>query len=174
MFLSPKKKKESNLDDAYMYSGQAGGSLPTEEIRKCRQSFKVFDSEGVDTLSMWEMRLALESLGLYPVEENISKFLSDVDRTSIRNDKIDFPGFLSVYQKQKEFEKASRDPSELLLAFKAMGGNADGTGKVSILTLQKILRDDYSLAPFKIDDLVEQLDTDEKDITFQQFCVLFG
>jgi Ca2+-binding EF-hand superfamily protein len=164
MFFSPKKgRNNNNANDGMLQLKGSNIHMPTDEIRACRHIFKVFDGDGADSLSPWQLRLALESLGLNPSEEQVNGSRS----------KVTFPEFLELYQKQKEFEKAQRDPQELLLAFSALaGGNIDGTGRVSITLLQTILKD-YGLV-IKIEDLIEELDSDAKDISFEQFCFLLS
>jgi len=197
MLGDPKKKRGGKKDDVVVVAAdEIHSKLSGEEARRCRNLFKTFDQEGQDTIDAWELRLALEAFGLRPTDADVTAIMDDLAvpvptasasqlplaapesaeeqafiETTLR---LDFSQFLRAVQRQKRAEQSrTYKEADLVGAFTAVGGNADKSGRVSLVNLQKILKDDFGLT-LKFEELIDELDSDDKDMDFAQFASLFG
>ncbi len=68
-------------------------------IQKCREAFNTFDADGSGTIDTQEMRLLLEAIGENPSEEELFRFMADVDEAG--RGEIEFSQFLRAFEKQR-------------------------------------------------------------------------
>ncbi|KAF4668507.1 hypothetical protein FOZ61_006348 [Perkinsus olseni] len=140
-------------------------------IQKCREAFNTFDADGSGTIDAEEMKLLLEAIGESPTEEELFRFMSDVDEDG--TGEIEFAEFLRAFEKQRGGQSEIEDEADTLDAFVALGGNRDSTGFVDRDKLIKIIKEEFGMT-IKIDRLVEELDRDQDGkINFSEFASLF-
>merc|ERR1711879_1030648 len=73
--------------------------LDEQVIQKCREAFNTFDQDGSGTIDTQEMKLLLEAIGEAPSEEELFRFMADVDEDG--TGEIEFAEFLQAFEKQK-------------------------------------------------------------------------
>eukprot|EP00916_Digyalum_oweni_P015888 GHVL01026063.1.p1 GENE.GHVL01026063.1~~GHVL01026063.1.p1 ORF type:complete len:128 (+),score=30.82 GHVL01026063.1:10-393(+) len=67
-------------------------------IQKCREAFSTFDTDKSGTIDIFEMKNLLSAIGQDPSEEEIFRFMQDIDED--RTGQIDFAEFLRVFEKE--------------------------------------------------------------------------
>ena len=97
-------------------------------IQKCREAFNTFDADGSGTIDTQEMKLLLESIGESLTEEELFRFMADVDEDG--TGEIEFAEFLRAFEKQRGVNVDLEDELDTVDAFVALGGNEDKTGFV--------------------------------------------
>lgn len=139
--------------------------------QKCREAFNTFDADGSGTIDADEMRLLLEAIGETPTEEELLRFMADVDEGG--KGEIEFSEFLRAFDKQRN---ATLDPTEeedILRVFEILGGNADKTGFVDRDKFITTVRDKFGMT-IKTDKLLDELDVDKDGkVNFTEFRNLF-
>ena len=117
------------------------------------------------------MRLLLEAIGENPTEEELFRFMADVDEGG--KGEIEFSEFLRAFEKQRGGQVDADEEADTVDAFVALGGNADKTGFVDNATLIRVVRDEFGMT-IKLDKLIEELDVDKDGrISFTEFQSLF-
>merc|ERR1712159_891925 len=100
--------------------------LTQEEIDQCREAFERFDKDGSGTIDVWELKATLNAMGQYPTDEELLQMIAEVDDDG--SNEIEFSEFLKVIENQKKRDSRADDDSDTVLAYVALGGNADKTG----------------------------------------------
>merc|ERR1711981_646186 len=100
--------------------------LTQEEIDQCREAFERFDKDGSGTIDVWELKATLNAMGQYPTDEELLQMIAEVDDDG--SNEIEFSEFLKVIENQKKRDARADDDSDTVLAYVALGGNADKTG----------------------------------------------
>ncbi|EER00122.1 calmodulin, putative [Perkinsus marinus ATCC 50983] len=145
--------------------------LDEEFIEKCREAFNSFDTDGSGTIDAVEMKLLLTAIGEAPNEEELFKFMADVDEDG--TGEIEFAEFLHAFEKQRDGYADTEDESDTLDAFVALGGNRDRSGFVDKDKLMRIVKEEFGMT-IKVDRLMEELDHDKDGkINFAEFANLF-
>jgi len=145
--------------------------LNEEFIQKCREAFNTFDQDGSGTIDTQEMKLLLEAIGEAPTEEELFRFMADVDEDG--TGEIEFAEFLRAFEKQRGGAQELEDELDTLDAFVALGGCADKTGYIDKDQLTDVVKK-FELS-IKIDRLTEELDKDhDGKLNFQEFAALFS
>ncbi|KAF4663579.1 hypothetical protein FOL47_005673, partial [Perkinsus chesapeaki] len=140
-------------------------------IEKCREAFNTFDADGSGTIDTQEMKLLLEAIGENPTEEELFRFMADVDEDG--TGEIEFAEFLRAFEKQRGGQNEIEDEADTLDAFVALGGNRDRSGFIDKDKLIKVVKEEFGMT-IKIDRLVEELDRDrDGKINFTEFASLF-
>jgi len=140
-------------------------------IQKCREAFNTFDADGSGTIDTQEMKLLLESIGESLTEEELFRFMADVDEDG--TGEIEFAEFLRAFEKQRGVNVDMEDEMDTIDAFTALGGNEDKTGFVEQKKLVSVVRDEFGMT-IKIDRLVEELDKDKDGkLSYEEFAALF-
>ena len=143
--------------------------LSNEEIEQCRDAFAKFDKDGSGSISDWELKAMLQSMGQDPSDEEVFDMIAEVDADG--SGEIDFSEFLQVIIQQKEKTASQDDESDTIDAFISLGGNADKTGEVSTEKLRSICKD-FGLT-IDIDRLIRETDTDHSGfIDYNEFSVM--
>ena len=117
------------------------------------------------------MRLLLEAIGENPTEEELFRFMADVDEGG--KGEIEFSEFLRAFEKQRGGLVDPEAEAEILDAFVALGGNKDKSGFIDSSNLIRVVRDEFGMT-VKLDKLMEELDLDhDGKISFSEFQNLF-
>ena len=140
-------------------------------IQKCREAFNTFDADGSGTIDTQEMRLLLEAIGETPTEDELLRFMADVDEGG--KGEIEFSEFLRAFEKQRSGSLPEEDENDILHAFAALGGNLDKSGHVDSQKMIATVRDTFKMT-IRVDKLIEELDADKDGrLNFTEFRSLF-
>lgn len=140
-------------------------------IQKCREAFNTFDADGSGTIDTQEMKLLLESIGESLTEEELFRFMADVDEDG--TGEIEFAEFLRAFEKQRGVNVDLEDELDTIDAFVALGGNEDKSGFVEQKKLVSVVKDEFGMT-IKVDRLVEELDKDrDGKLSYEEFAALF-
>lgn len=140
-------------------------------IQKCREAFNTFDADGSGTIDTQEMKLLLESIGESLTEEELFRFMADVDEDG--TGEIEFAEFLRAFEKQRGVNVDMEDELDTIDAFVALGGNEDKTGFVEQKKLVAVVKDEFGMT-IKVDRLIEELDKDrDGKLSYEEFAALF-
>eukprot|EP00747_Dinoflagellata_sp_TGD_P163694 gnl/TRDRNA2_/TRDRNA2_182651_c0_seq1.p1 gnl/TRDRNA2_/TRDRNA2_182651_c0~~gnl/TRDRNA2_/TRDRNA2_182651_c0_seq1.p1 ORF type:complete len:149 (-),score=62.16 gnl/TRDRNA2_/TRDRNA2_182651_c0_seq1:92-538(-) len=146
--------------------------LDEQFIQKCREAFNTFDADGSGTIDTQEMKLLLEAIGEAPTEEELFRFMADVDEDG--TGEIEFAEFLQAFEKQRGGAQVLEDDLDTLDAFVALGGNLDRSGFIDTQRLVHVVKDEFGMT-IKIERLIEELDKDKDNkINFSEFAALFA
>merc|ERR1712216_951287 len=117
--------------------------LTQEEIDQCREAFERFDKDGSGTIDVWELKATLNAMGQYPTDEELLQMIAEAD-----------------------------DDGDTVLAYVALGGNADKTGCISAKKLEATINQ-FGLT-IDIKKLIEEADTDGSgEIEYDEFKQMF-
>jgi len=140
-------------------------------IQKCREAFNTFDADGSGTIDTQEMKLLLEAIGESPTEEELFRFMADVDEDG--TGEIEFAEFLRAFEKQRGGQDEIENEEDTIDAFIALGGEPDKSGFIDIKKLVKVVKEEFCMT-IKIERLVEELDTDKDgQLNYREFSALF-
>ena len=141
-------------------------------IQKCREAFNTFDTDGSGSIDAQEMRSLLEAIGVNPSEEELFRFMSEVDLDG--TGEIEFGEFLRAFEKQRSGQNSMENQLDILDAFVALGGNRDKSGYIDIQKLMKVVKDDFQMT-YKPDKLLELIAKDKEPtkLTFTDFVGIF-
>jgi len=140
-------------------------------IQKCREAFNTFDADGSGTIDTQEMKLLLESIGESLTEEELFRFMADVDEDG--TGEIEFAEFLRAFEKQRGVNVDLEDELDTIDAFVALGGNEDKSGFVEQKKLMSVVKDEFGMT-IKVDRLIEELDKDrDGKLSYEEFAALF-
>mmetsp|Transcript_102270 Transcript_102270/g.256349 ORF Transcript_102270/g.256349 Transcript_102270/m.256349 type:complete len:149 (-) Transcript_102270:67-513(-) len=140
-------------------------------IQKCREAFNTFDQDGSGTIDTQEMKLLLEAIGEAPSEEELFRFMADVDEDG--TGEIEFAEFLRAFEKQRGGAQELENELDTIDAFVALGGSADKSGFVDTDRLISVVRDEFGMT-LKIERLIDELDKDKDGkLDFKEFAALF-
>jgi calmodulin len=118
------------------------------------------------------MRLLLEAIGENPTEEELFRFMADVDEGG--TGEIEFSEFLRAFEKQRGGQIDADAEADTLDAFVGLGGNADKSGFIDNAKLIRVVRDEFGMT-IKLDKLIEELDVDhDGKISYAEFQSLFA
>ena len=140
-------------------------------VQKCRDAFNTFDADGSGTIDTQEMRLLLEAIGENPTEEELLRFMADVDEGG--KGEIEFSEFLRAFEKQRGGSLSKDEESDILNAFAALGGNVDKSGFLDNSKMVSTIRDKFGMT-IRVEKLIEELDVDRDGrINYTEFRNLF-
>ncbi|KAI8912619.1 Centrin-1 [Gorgonomyces haynaldii] len=108
--------------------------LNQDQKQEIREAFDLFDSNGVGSIDVKELKVAMRALGFEPKKEELKKMIAQVDPTS--RGTIDFNEFLALMS-VKMAEKDSKE--EILKAFKLF--DDDETGKITFKNLKRVAKE---------------------------------
>mmetsp|Transcript_48854 Transcript_48854/g.146021 ORF Transcript_48854/g.146021 Transcript_48854/m.146021 type:complete len:149 (-) Transcript_48854:207-653(-) len=145
--------------------------LDEQFIQKCREAFNTFDQDGSGTIDTQEMKLLLEAIGEAPSEEELFKFMAEVDEDG--TGEIEFAEFLRAFEKQRGGTQELEDELDTIDAFVALGGNPDKTGFIDTARLVSVVKDEFGMT-IKIERLIIELDKDKDGkLNYTEFAALF-
>ncbi|CAE7468933.1 unnamed protein product [Symbiodinium sp. KB8] len=152
-------------------SGEGDMVLDEQFIQKCREAFNTFDQDGSGTIDTQEMKLLLEAIGEAPSEEELFRFMADVDEDG--TGEIEFAEFLRAFEKQRGGAQELEDELDTIDAFVALGGEPDKTGYIDTQRLIQVVKDEFGMT-IKIERLIEELDKDkDQKLDYREFAALF-
>ena len=100
-----------------------------------------FDKEGSGEISSGEVKFVLEMMGLKLSESEMFKMISEIDPDN--SGIIMYSDFKPVILEREIAKMKGSDESELLDAFVAMGGQADGEGCVDAKKLIHTIKQEF-------------------------------
>lgn len=117
------------------------------------------------------MRLLLEAIGENPTEEELLRFMADVDEGG--KGEIEFSEFLRAFEKQRGGSLSREEETDIANAFRALGGNPDKSGFIDNSKMINTIRDKFGMT-IKVEKLIEELDIDrDGKVNFVEFRNLF-
>ena len=146
-------------------------NLPDDKVTECKEVFDLFDKDRDGSISTKELGDLMRALGANPTQTELQEMINEVDSTS--TGKIFFNDFLRVIAYHKVCMRDS-DDSDTLDAFVAMGGNADGSGKIDASKLIDIVKMEFGMT-IDIKKLIEEIDIDGSgEIEYNEFKALLS
>eukprot|EP00916_Digyalum_oweni_P015879 GHVL01026054.1.p1 GENE.GHVL01026054.1~~GHVL01026054.1.p1 ORF type:complete len:149 (+),score=26.49 GHVL01026054.1:10-456(+) len=140
-------------------------------IQKCREAFSTFDTDKSGTIDIFEMKNLLSAIGQDPSEEEIFRFMQDIDED--RTGQIDFAEFLRVFEKEVSSTREFNNEQDTLDAWVALGGKSDKTGDLNTEYLVQLVEQDFGLT-IDIQKILRELDVDGNGkIDYNEFTLLF-
>mmetsp|Transcript_92122 Transcript_92122/g.177601 ORF Transcript_92122/g.177601 Transcript_92122/m.177601 type:complete len:149 (+) Transcript_92122:61-507(+) len=140
-------------------------------ITRCREAFNTFDEDGSGTIDANEMKSLLEAIGEAPSEEELFKFMADVDEDG--TGEIEFAEFLRAFEKHNGGERELEDELDTIDAFVALGGNTDKTGFIDTARLISVVKEEFGMT-IRIERTIAELDKDKDGkVNYQEFAALF-
>ncbi|KAL7480139.1 hypothetical protein ACHAW6_005848, partial [Cyclotella cf. meneghiniana] len=141
-------------------------NLSDEEVADLKEAFSMFDIDGDGTITIFELKEVMKSLGQNPTDKELKRMIKSVDDNG--DNKIDFQEFLVLMSSKKGNMNDDHD-RELREAFKVF--DSDGNGSISKSELQRIMSNlGQRLSDAELDDMMEEVDTDGNgEIDFNEF-----
>ncbi|CAF0808129.1 unnamed protein product [Rotaria sp. Silwood1] len=96
--------------------------ITPEELAELREAFRVFDQNGDGSITLSELRIVLDQMGLDPTEEELQDMIREVDED--QSGTISFAEFVDMVKKAVDTNKSSRE--ELFRAFQVFVLQATG------------------------------------------------
>ena len=138
---------------------------------RCYAAFKEYDRKGTGgRINSDQVQDVLNHMNVQMSDQEIYKIISDIDPENTGHIPYDlFKGRLC----HREVERLTgNDETELLDAFVAMGGDADGGGCVDAKKLIKTIKEEFQMT-IDIEKLIEEIDEDGSgEIEFDEFQAL--
>ena len=131
-------------------------NLSELEIDECQKVFKDLDEEGVGSIKLSDLKVALERIGFIPSEFDFYKMISEIDESN--TGQIKFSDFLTIYHKHK-LSAGEDEDADAKDVFVALGGNTDGSGNVETSKLVEIIKKEFELT-IDIESLINEIDKD--------------
>uniref|UniRef100_A0A8I3NMZ8 Uncharacterized protein n=3 Tax=Canis lupus TaxID=9612 RepID=A0A8I3NMZ8_CANLF len=122
--------------------------LTEEQKQETQEAFDLFDADGIGTIDVKELKMAMRALGLEPQKEEIKKMMRG------HLGKMNFSDFLTVMT-QKISEKDTKE--EILKTFKLF--NDDETGKIRFKNLKHVAKESSeNLTDEKLQKMIDEAD----------------
>ncbi len=116
------------------------------------------------------MRALCEAIGECPSDEELFKFMAEVDEDG--SGEISFGEFLKAFEKQRGNLMSTADEIDMVNAFVMLGGKADRSGDIAVTTFEQFAKQMGLSA--KINNHIQALDKGNSGkVTFSQFTALF-
>ncbi|CAF1371312.1 unnamed protein product [Adineta steineri] len=109
-------------------------NISPEELEELREAFRVFDQDGDGSITLAELRIVLDQMGLDPSEEELQDMIREVDED--QSGSISFVEFVGMVKKTVDTNKNSRE--ELFRAFQVF--DLDQNGFITIEELRTVLQ----------------------------------
>ncbi|CAD7693857.1 unnamed protein product [Nyctereutes procyonoides] len=138
--------------------------LTEEQKQETQEAFDLFDADGIGTIDVKELKMAMRALGLEPQKEEIKKMIREVTWVTQKKmiseidrewtGKMNFSDFLTVMT-QKISEKDTKE--EILKTFKLF--NDDETGKIRFKNLKHVAKESSeNLTDEKLQKMIDEAD----------------
>lgn len=138
---------------------------------RCYAAFKEYDRKGQGgRVNSDQVQDVLNHMNIQMSDQEIYKIISDIDPENTGHIPYDlFKGRIC----HREVERLTgNDETELLDAFVAMGGDADGGGCVDAQKLIQTIKEEFQMT-IDIEKLIEEIDEDGSgEIEFDEFQAL--
>ena len=135
---------------------------------KCYKAFLEFDSEGTGSqIKSDQVKEVLEFIDIQISEQEMFKMITEIDPENTGYIKYEF--FKNLIAEKEVMRQLGSDESELLDAYVAMGGEADGGGCVDAKKLIQTIKEEFQMT-IDIEKLIEEVDEDGSgEIEFDEF-----
>lgn len=141
--------------------------LTVEQIAEIKETFSLFDKNGIGTISLDEMCTIVRALGQTPTDAELEtmKSESDPDGTG----RVDYPEFLSIFAK---FQKEPVSEIELMTAFEELDEKKKGL--ITVKKLRHLMSTcGETLSEEEIQKMIHYANPDnEGDINYRDFVKL--
>ena len=139
-----------------------------EEVQqKCLEAFQAFDTEGTGEIQSGEVKLIIEMMGINMNDQELFKIISEIDPEN--TGQIKYSDFKPIIVEREVERIMGSDEEELLDAYVAMGGEADGGGCVDAAKLINTIKNEFQMT-IDIEKLIEEIDEDGSgEIEFDEF-----
>ncbi|CAF4562414.1 unnamed protein product [Rotaria socialis] len=114
---------------------KAFDNISPEELEELREAFRVFDQNGDGSITLSELRIVLDQMGLDPSEEELQDMIREVDAD--QSGSISFVEFVDMVKKAVDTNKNSRE--ELFRAFQVFV-DLDRNGFITMEELRTVLQ----------------------------------
>mmetsp|Transcript_127731 Transcript_127731/g.355458 ORF Transcript_127731/g.355458 Transcript_127731/m.355458 type:complete len:842 (-) Transcript_127731:212-2737(-) len=151
--------------------GNQGAAVVGGGAREQADEFRKADEDGDGTVSDWELRKALQSIGYTPLQEVIDQVLEDVNNKQDRNlDFNDFFDFMLIYRQREGFKR--EEVQEMKQLFERFDG--DDSGEVSAMELNELFRHlGYRVTMDQVHLFVAQVDENQSNcLDFREYLKL--
>ena len=158
---------EHEAEDARSEEQKDEAELAKEIEDKCFEAFNAFDKEGSGTIASTDVKGVFDMQGIPITEDDIYRLLSDIDpdNTGV----VHYAEFKSRVLTKELARLVTQDETELLDAYVAMGGDADGGGCVDATKLIDTIKNQFQMT-IDIEKLIEEIDEDGSgEIEFDEF-----
>ncbi len=105
--------------------------LSAEQVKECKETFKMFDQDGDGTITTKELGIMMRSLGLNPTEDELQEMIQEVDEDG--NGEIDFDEFKTIMYQMMKNPEAEIGTLEAFRVF-----DKERTGLISQVELKHI------------------------------------
>ena len=113
-----------------------------DEIQsKCLKAFQAFDIDSSGEIQSGEVKLVIEMMGISMNDQELYKIISEIDPSN--SGKINYADFKPVILNREVDRIMGSDEVELLDAYVAMGGEADGGGCVDACKLIETIKNEF-------------------------------
>lgn len=138
--------------------------LTEEQKQEIKEAFDLFDTDGIGTIDVKELKVAMRALGFEPKKEDIKKMIADIDKEG--SGTIDFSDFLGMMS-SKMTEKDSKE--EILKAFRLF--DDDGTGTISFKNLKRVAKElGENLTDEELKEMIDEADRNgDGEVNEQEF-----
>ncbi|XP_028272570.1 caltractin [Parambassis ranga] len=138
--------------------------LTEEQKQEIKEAFDLFDTDGVGTIDVKELKVAMRALGFEPKKEEIKKMIADIDKEG--SGTVDFSDFLKIMT-AKMSEKDSKE--EILKAFRLF--DDDCTGKISFKNLKRVAKElGENLTDEELQEMIDEADRDgDGEVSEEEF-----
>ncbi|XP_033763477.1 calmodulin-beta-like [Pecten maximus] len=142
-------------------------SITVEELKAYRTAFKYCDVDGSGTISLLELKQAMQLQGASPTDEEMEKIIADFDDNG--NGLLEFDEFVKLMESRN---KTTDDLDELAFAFRTF--DKDGNGvldsrelKIALTSLGEVMTE------AEVEDLIKSASTTGgRYIDFKDFITL--
>ncbi|TNN33300.1 Centrin-1 [Liparis tanakae] len=138
--------------------------LTEEQKQEIKEAFDLFDTDGIGTIDVKELKVAMRALGFEPKKEDIKKMIADIDKES--SGTIDFSDFLGMMS-SKMTEKDAKE--EIMKAFRLF--DDDGTGTISFKNLKRVAKElGENLTDEELKEMIDEADRNgDGEVNEQEF-----
>ena len=144
--------------------------ISKEIEEKCWEAFLEYDPEGSGQICSDDFGKVINMMQVRISEAEMFKIISELDPEN--EGTIQYSDFKTKILQREIARLKGSDETELLDAFVAMGGEADGEGCVDAKKLIKTIKEEFEMT-IDIEKLIEEIDEDGSgEIEFDEFKAL--
>ncbi|MGB5771223.1 MAG: EF-hand domain-containing protein [Crocosphaera sp.] len=147
------------------------GSIAPEQMAFYEQTFKKFDKDGSNALSLPELQSLLRAVGRSYPPEKLQQVM-DVITGRTNSEYITFAEFTKLIH--SSLTNNPENDNDLLRRFRFF--DMDGSGNISLEELRLCLRDiDTEISDYEIEEMLKLADTSgDQELSYEEFCQIFG
>ena len=153
-----KKLKEMKKNEFRLRQG-----LSKKQKEDLKTAFNLFDTDGLGTINVSELKVALRALGFEPDKEEVKKLLSASEGTAEKDlsgaNIVDFNEFLSIME-MKMMEKETEE--EIARAFELFADDAEGITFESLKRIAQRLEE--NITDEELNMMINEARTDKEQV----------